>query len=210
MIEFFQYPGFPRHILHRASVRRPASWSHDPTDSPPAGVAVSRTTAHNWRKSAEAIQWRRRRKNRSKKTFGLSLRLRMCVTSARCRDQSPRAGYWSIVRVSVPRTRARTVNPASLIFACGLRSHPGGSSFAVIAAGQVCRIIVREAQQNSADRCDRGPANTEAKSRPRLVRLCAAEFDDLAPLFGFIGDEFSKICGRTLKQRCSEFCEPCL
>jgi hypothetical protein len=48
------------------------------------------------------------------------------------------------------------------------------------------------------------------QSNHGLVRLRAAEFDHLAPLFGFFGDEFSKICGRTLKQRCSELREPCL
>ena len=141
------------------------------------GVAVPRTTAHNWRKSAEDIQWRRR-KQRSKKTFGLSLRLRMCVTSAQCRDQSPRAGYWSIVRASVPRTRARTVSPVNQIFAHGLRSHLGGSSFAVIAAGQVCRTIVREPQPLSGDRATGHRRNTKAKPPPRSRSLFVGRTDN--------------------------------
>jgi hypothetical protein len=156
------------------------------TAPPPAGVAVSRTTAHNWRKSAEAIQWRRR-KHRSKKTFGLSLRLRMCVTSARCRDQSPRAGHWSIVRASVPRTRARTVSPVSQIFAHGLRSHLGGSSFAVIAAGQVCRTIVREPQPLSGDRAT-GTAKTEAKPRPPGRSLVVARTDNADVRYWHVAD----------------------
>src|SRR4029079_14128192 len=148
----------------------PLGWLPYPIHPPPTGVAVSRTTAHNWRKSAEAVQWRRR-KNRSKKTFGLSLKLKTCVTSARCRDQSPRAGHWSIVRASVPRTRARTVSPASLIFARGLRSHLRGSPFDALAAGQVCLIIVREAQPTSGDRGTGHRRNTKAKPRPRSRSL---------------------------------------
>src|SRR6476646_6322657 len=162
------------------------------TAPPPAGVAVSRTTAHNWRKSAEAIQWRRR-KHRSKKTFGLSLRLKMCVTSARCRDQSPRAGYWSIVRASVPRTRARTVSPVSLIFAHGLRSHPGGSSFGVIAVGQVCRIIVREAQPTSGDRATaHGEHGNEALGSELLAQNRHVRLDIAAcPHHGLASDQGS-------------------
>ena len=74
----------------------------------------------------------------------------MCATLARSRDQSPRAGCWSIV-TSVPRTGIRTVNPVNLVFAHGLRNHLGGSLCAVIAGGQACRIIVREAQPTSGD-----------------------------------------------------------
>jgi hypothetical protein len=48
----------------------------------------------------------------------------------------------------------------------------------VIAAGQVCRIIVREAQPTSGDRATGHRRNTKAKPRPRSRSLFVGRTDN--------------------------------
>jgi hypothetical protein len=54
--------------------------------------ALSKAMLDNRQKSMKGIQWRKRKRPRADKTFGLSLRPKMCGTSGQCRDQSPRVG----------------------------------------------------------------------------------------------------------------------
>src|SRR5262249_36450310 len=116
------------------------------------------------------------------KTFGLNLRLKMCATSARCRDQSPRAEYWSIA-TSVPRTATRTVSPVSLVFAHGLRNHHGSFLSAAGAGGQVCRIIAHERRPTSGDSAMEIRKNIFSFSNPLLLRTQFVERLDRCPDF---------------------------
>jgi hypothetical protein len=43
---------------------------------------------------------------------------------------------------------------------------------------------------------------------PRSIRLDAGELDNLAPLFGFLGDELANVGGRTRKYRAAEVSKP--
>src|SRR5262245_64843589 len=42
------------------------------------------------------------------------------------------------------------------------------------------------------------------------LRLDAAEFDHLGPLFGFVGDKLGEVSGRARKRRAAELSEMCL
>src|SRR5262245_24776962 len=44
-------------------------------------------------------------------------------------------------------------------------------------------------------------------SEAASLRLDAAEFDDLGPLFGFVGDQLGEVSGRARKRRAAELSE---
>ena len=126
------------------------------------------------------------------------------------RGRAARVRGAAVQRVGRPRPQeARGLQiPESTYNAPAKAALRGGLFHSVHFRHLADKILARGGFPLSAE--SRHHAGPILQSHYGLVRLCAAEFDHLAPLFGFFGDEFSKICGRTLKQRCSEFREPCL